>query len=69
VDYEQVSHYTTVRDPVSGQLYRQLSHVTQEEKGKTVVEFENGVVASLEESEQRRGASVKIVVPPVVFAW
>ena len=69
VDYEQVSHYTTVRDPISGQIYRQLSHVTQEEKGKTVVEFENGVVTSMEESEQRPGAGVKIVVPPVIFAW
>lgn len=69
VDYEQVSHYTTVRDPVSGQIYRQLSHVTQEEKGKTVVEFENGVVTSLEESEQRTGSKVRIVVPPVIFGW
>jgi hypothetical protein len=69
VDYEQVSHYTTVRDPISGQIYRQLSHVTQEERGKTVVEFENGVVTSLEESEQRPAGGVKIVVPPVVFAW
>jgi hypothetical protein len=69
IDYEQVSHYTTVRDPISGQIYRQLSHVTQEEKGKTVVEFENGVATSLEESEQRPGAKVRIIVPPVIFAW
>jgi hypothetical protein len=69
IDYEQVSHYTTVRDPVSGQIFRQLTHVTEEVKGKTVVEFENGVVSSLEESERRRGASVRIVVPPVIFAW
>lgn len=69
VDYEQVSHYTTVRDPISGQIYRQLSHVTKEEKGKTVVEFEDGVVTSLEESEQRNTAKVRVVVPPVVFTW
>lgn len=69
IDYEQVSHYTTVRDPLSGQIFRQLSHVTQEEKGKTVIEFENGVVSALEESEQRRGGPVKIVVPPVIFLW
>ncbi len=69
IDFEQVQHYNYLRDPVSGQVYRQLSHVTQEEKGKTVVEFENGVVSSLEESEQRRGGPVKIIVPPVVFVW
>jgi hypothetical protein len=69
IDFEQVQHYNYRRDPVSGQVFRQLSYVTQEEKGKTVVEFENGVVSSLEESEQRRGAPVKIIVPPVVFAW
>jgi hypothetical protein len=54
---------------VTGQTYRQLSHVTQEEKSKTVVEFENGLVTSLEESEQRRGSPVKIIVPPVSFVW
>jgi hypothetical protein len=69
VDYEQVSHYNTVRDPISGQIFRQLSHVTREERGKTVVEFENGVVTSLEESEQQPGAGVRIVVPPVIFGW
>jgi hypothetical protein len=69
IDVEQVQHYTYRRDPVSGQTYRQFSHVTEEEKSKTVVEFENGLVSSLEESEQRRGAPVKIIVPPVVFVW
>ncbi|MCW1923825.1 hypothetical protein OKA05_14755 [Luteolibacter arcticus] len=69
LDIEQVQHYTYRRDPVSGQVFRQFSHVTEEEKNKTVVEFENGVVSSLEESEQRRGGPVKIVVPPVVWAW
>ncbi len=69
IDYEDVRHYRHVRDPYSGQVFRQLSHVTREEKGKTVVEFENGVVSSLEESEQRRRAPVKIVVPPVMIVW
>jgi hypothetical protein len=68
IDFEQVEHYNYRRDPVSGQVFRQLSYVTQEEKSKTVVEFVNGLVSSLEESEQRRNAP-KIIVPPVVFAW
>lgn len=69
VEYEEIRHYNNVRDPISGQIFRQLSHVTKEEKGKTVIEFEDGLVTSIEESEQSPGSSVKIVVPPVVFLW
>ncbi|MCU0794845.1 MAG: hypothetical protein MUF31_02815 [Akkermansiaceae bacterium] len=70
IDYETIQHYNYVRDPLSGQVYKQLSHVTKEEKGKTVIEFEDEVVTAIEESETREGsARVKIVVPPVVFAW
>lgn len=70
LDYEEVKHYNYFRDPHSGQTYRKFSHVTREEKGKTVVEFEDGVVTAIEESETLdRPGQVKIVVPPVVFDW
>ncbi len=69
VDIEVVNHYNYVRDPYSGQVFRQLAYTTQEEKNKTVVEFDNGVVSSLEEAETRHKTPVKIIVPPVVFAW
>lgn len=69
IEYEQVSHYNYVRDPISGQVFKQLSYVSDEEKNKTVIEFENDVVTSLEESERKSGGGVTIVVPPVVFAW
>lgn len=69
VEYEQVTHYNYVRDPISGQVFRQAAYTTQVEKGKTVVEFQDGVVTSLEESEQHSASPVKIVVPPVVFVW
>lgn len=70
IDFDEVSHYTYHRDPLSGQTYRRFSHVTREEKGKTVVEFENGVVTAIEESENRSGVGgVRIVVPPVVWRW
>ena len=39
IEYEEIPHYTYVRDPSTGRVFRQLSHVTKEEKGKTVVEF------------------------------
>ena len=70
VDYEEVKYYTTVRDPYTGLFYRTLSHVVQEEKGHTKVEFENDVVTAVEESEDRNGGgNVRIVVPPMVFGW
>ncbi|MGB6220581.1 hypothetical protein [Haloferula sp.] len=70
VDYEEIRHYTYVRDPVTGRTFRQFSHVTQEEKGKTVIEFEDDVVTAIEQTETDEGAGrVKIVIPPVVFAW
>lgn len=69
IDYEEVKHYINRIDPVSGQVFRQLSHVTREEKGKSVVEFEDGLVTALEESENNAGGGVRIVVPPLVFNW
>ena len=70
VDYEEVKHYNYIRDPHSGQVYRKFSHATREEKGKTVVEFEDDVVTAIEESENLdRPGRVKIVVPPIVFDW
>lgn len=69
IQYEEQDHYTYVRDPATGRTYRQYSHTTKEELGKLVVEFENEVVTAIEESENNEGGKVKIVVPPVVFAW
>jgi hypothetical protein len=69
IDYEEVPHYTYVRDPVTGRTFRQLSHVTKEEKGKTLVEFEDEVVTAIEQSEDRGGGAVTVVVPPVVWLW
>jgi hypothetical protein len=69
VQYEEVKHYITRVDPATGAVYRQLSHVTQEEKSRTDVEFEDDVVTVIEESEDRQGGRRRIVVPPLVFGW
>jgi len=69
IDFEEVKHYITRIDPVSGQAYRQLSHVTREEKGKSVIEFENGLVTALEETENDGVGNVRIIVPPLVLRW
>lgn len=69
IDYDEIKHYTTRIDPVSGQAYRQLSHVTREETGKTVVEFKDGLVTALEESEDSGPGNLRIIVPPLVLSW
>lgn len=69
IDYEEVKHYVTRIDPVTGGAFRQLSHITQEEKSKTAVEFENGLVTAVTESENRKGGNVRIIVPPLIFGW
>ncbi len=69
IDYEEVKHYVTRVDPYTRQAFRQLSHVTQEEKGKTAVDFEDEVVSAIEHSENRNGGRVRIIVPPLLFRW
>jgi hypothetical protein len=69
IEYEEVKNYVTRIDPLSGQVYRQLSSITREEKGKTVVEFKDGLVTALEESENRGAGEVRIIVPPLVYRW
>lgn len=69
VDIEEVKHYRYVRDPRSGNTYRQLSHVTTEERGKVEVEFEKGLVSSISKMEDQGAGKVRIVVPPVIFGF
>lgn len=69
VDYEEVKHYITRIDPVTKETYRQFSHITREEKSRTDVEFENNIVTAIEESENKKGGPVRIIVPPLIFGW
>jgi len=69
INYDEVKHYITRVDPSTGQTYRQLSHVEQVEKGRTSVEFEDNLVTAIEESEDRQGGKVRIVIPPLIFGW
>lgn len=69
VDYVEIKHYITRIDPVTKEVYRQFSHVTREEKSRTDVEFEDNLVTAIEESENKQGGPVRIIVPPLIFAW
>lgn len=65
---DEIRNYATHVDPYTGQTYRTLVSVTQEEKEKTVVEFKDGHVVALEESTNNRG-NLRIILPQVVCHW
>ena len=69
IDYDEVKHYITRVDPHTGAVFRQLSHIERVERGRTNIEFKDDLVTAIEQSEDRRGGTVKIVVPPLVFGW
>ena len=65
---DQIRNYATHVDPRTGQAYRTLVSVTEEEKEKTVVEFKDGHVVALEESTNKAG-NVRIILPRVICHW
>jgi hypothetical protein len=55
-----------IRDPYSGGMLKRFSHYEQIEKGKTTVEFQDGVVTALNEAEDlRRRRELAIVPVPI----
>ena len=62
-------HYRTVVDPRSGQTYRQLSHITTEEKERTILEFEDSVVTSVTRKKNNGPGKVRIIPVPLIFGW
>jgi len=69
INYVQHKHYNYVRNPVSGQVFKQLSHITTEEKGKITVEFENDIITSITSKESAGPAKVRIINPPIIFGF
>lgn len=69
IDYEDVKNYVSEVDARTGIAYRRLISVTRVERGKTTVEFTDNLVTAIEESENRQGGDVRIIVPPVLYRW
>lgn len=67
--YEEQKHYNYFTDPRSGQTYRKLSHITNEEKSKISVEFVNNVVTSVTTMEDNGPDKIKIITPPIIFGF
>lgn len=62
-------HYRTVVDRSTGRTYRQLSHVTTEEKKRTSIEFEDNVVSSVTRKKNNGRGKVRIIPAPVIWGW
>lgn len=66
---EEQKHYRTVVDPYTGNAYRQLSHVTTEEKSRTTLEFEDSTITTVTRKRNNGPGKVRIIPAPVVFHW
>ncbi|MBT8037664.1 MAG: hypothetical protein KJO21_08980 [Verrucomicrobiae bacterium] len=66
---KEQKHYRTVIDPFTGRAYRQLSHITTEEKSRITVEFEDNVITSVTRKTNDGPGKVRIIPAPVVFHW
>lgn len=66
VRYEEVKHYITRIDPSTGTPYRQLTHITQEEKSRINVDFENQITTAIEETKDHSKKNPRIILPPLV---
>lgn len=66
---EEHKHYNLVRDPLTGRVYRQLSHITTEEKARTTLEFKDDVITSVTRKKNNGPGKVRIVPAPIIFHW
>lgn len=66
---EEEKHYQTVIDPRTRRTYRQVTHITTEERERTTVEFENDVVTSVTRKRDNGPGKVRIIPVPIVWGW
>ena len=68
ITYETVNHYDYFRDPTTGQTLKRFAYAEKIESGKVRVEFSDGAVSAISESDEDPGrGAVKIV--PVPLEW
>lgn len=64
---EEHKHYRTVIDPYTRNAYRQLSHITTEEKSRITIEFEDNTVTSVTRKLNNGPGKVRVIPSPIVF--
>lgn len=67
ITYKEQKNYIAVRDPKTGELYRQLVSITQVETEKRIVEFNDNLVSSIENITDKGRSNAQIVIPPIIF--
>lgn len=67
IQFEEHKHYRYVTDPRNGSVYKQLSHITTEEKSNITVEFEDNLVTAISSKEDSGPGKINIIVPPIIF--
>jgi outer membrane protein assembly factor BamE (lipoprotein component of BamABCDE complex) len=66
---EEQKHYRTIIDPRTGNAYRQLSHITTEERARTTVKFKENIITSVTRKKNNGPGKVRIVPAPIIFHW
>jgi len=69
IQYDEQKHYRYVTDQRTGNIFKQLSHVTTEEKSNISVEFEKNVVTAITSVEDNGPGKINIIVPPIIFGF
>lgn len=69
IQFDEEKHYRYVTDPRTGSVYKQLSHVTTEEKSNITVEFESNTVTAITSKEDKGPGKINIIVPPIIFGF
>ncbi|MGJ8678272.1 MAG: hypothetical protein ACSHX0_12190 [Akkermansiaceae bacterium] len=64
---EEQKHFNYVTDSKTGHQYRQLSHVTIEEKSRTTLNFEENVINSITKKKTNGRGKVRIISTPIIF--
>lgn len=66
---DEQKHYRTIIDPHTGNVYRQLSHITTEERSRTTVKFKDNLITSVTRKKNNGPSKVRIIPVPIVFHW
>ena len=69
IDNEEVKHYRYIQDPLTGRLFRQLSHITTNEKSNTSINFENDIVTTIVSKDDNSGSRIRTIAPPIFFGF
>ncbi len=69
IETEKQKHYRHIQDRQTGQIFRQLSHVTTVEKSNVAVDFINDVVTAIVTKDNSSAPTIETIIPPLYFRY